>query len=291
MSNQKQSTMLCQAICKNGKPCQWKTKPKSCGRFCKIHKNYGEPPVCKPVCKPVAEEPTTEPSWLTHAGAEIERIKADEPVCDANAETRLALMSKMEQILKGVKQTKQYRDKTKKVRFNLEWSFLLGQNISALGAKSFETPHNFKKGKGVCLTPVESRKLPKWKLELWDLSKQLIQLIDPDFADGEYVVNYSCMRKAEQYVKKHVDADDISHQYALALGDYKNAKLRLYDEHDRILGDFDYDHKVCKMDGRLPHELISEGGFEGERFCVIWFKSYDHRKIEPDPIFNTPCYV
>jgi hypothetical protein len=45
-----------------------------------------------------------------------------------------------------------------------------------------------------------------------------ISLVDPDFADGEFVVNYSCMTKPEQYVKKHVDSDDISHQYALALG-------------------------------------------------------------------------
>ena len=92
------------------------------------------------------------------------------------------------------------------------------------------------------------------------------------------------------HVKKHVDSDDVSHQYAMALGDYKNAALRLYDEHDQVIGDFDYHKKVCKMDGRLPHELVSDG-FEGERFCVIWFKSYDHRQTEADPIFSTPCYV
>lgn len=200
------------------------------------------------------------------------------------------LMDKIEQILKRVNYDKQYRDKTKKTKFNLEWAFLLGHNISALGAKSFETPHNFKKGKGVCVTPVETRNLPKWKIELWKLSKQLLMLIDPDFASGEYVVNYSCMTKKEQYVKKHVDSDDISHQYALALGNYRNASLRCYDEHDNVLGDFDYNRKVCKMDGRLPHELVSEN-FEGERFCVIWFKSYDHRKTEPDPICKEPCFV
>jgi hypothetical protein len=137
---------------------------------------------------------------------------------------------------------------------------------------------------------VETRALPKWKLELWDLSKQLITLIDPDFATGEFVVNYSCMNKPEQYVKKHVDSDDVSHQYAMALGNYKNAALRLYDADDNVIGDFDYHKKVCKMDGRLPHELVSDG-FEGERFCIIWFKSYDHRQTKADPIFATPCYI
>ena len=113
--------------------------------------------------------------------------------------------------------------------------------------------------------------------------------IDPDFAEGEYVVNYSCMTKPEQYVKKHVDGEDISHQYALALGNYSGAYLRCYDEKENVLGDFDYNRKVCKMDGRLPHELIQDD-FQGKRFCVIWFKLYDHRKAEPDPICRTPQY-
>lgn len=209
---------------------------------------------------------------------------------DDKQEKMSILMDKIEEKLKLVRSEAQYRDKIKRERFNLKWAFLLGFNCSALGAKSFETPHNFKEGKGVCITPVESRKLPKYKLELWALAKELLQLIDSDFAAGEYVVNFSCMDSPEHYVKKHVDADDISHQYALALGDYKNAYLRLYDEDDNVLGDFNYHRKVCKLDGRLPHELVSTG-FEGERYCVIFFKTYDQRKTEPDPIFRAPCFV
>ena len=115
-------------------------------------------------------------------------------------------------------------------------------------------------------------------------------MIDSDFAAGEYVVNYSCMTKPEQYVKKHVDSEDISHQYAMTLGSYKGAALRMYDDNDNILGDFDYYKKVCKMDGRLPHEVITND-FQGTRFTLVWFKTYDHRKTEPDPICNTPHYV
>ena len=90
-------------------------------------------------------------------------------------------------------------------------------------------------------------------------------------------------------LKKHVDGEDISHQYALALGNYSGAYLRCYDEKENVLGDFDYNRKVCKMDGRLPHELIQDD-FQGIRFCVIWFKLYDHRKAEPDKICRTPQY-
>ena len=209
----------------------------------------------------------------------------------AEAEGRKGqLMTQIEKILEEHPQKTQYRDNNKKVRFNLEWSMLIGHTTNALGAKSFETPHNFKKGRGVYVKPVEERTMSKWKKELWALSKELISIVDPDFADGEYVVNYSCMTKPEQYVKKHVDSDDISHQYALALGNYSGAKLRCYDEEDNVLGDFDYHRKICKMDGRLPHELIQDN-FKGKRFCVIWFKLYDHRKAEPDPICRTPQYV
>jgi len=212
-----------------------------------------------------------------------------------------ALMTKIETILsKHNTLNGQYRDKTKKKTFNLKNSFLLGRTTNALGAGrtksgeySFATPHNMpsKKGKGVCLKPVSERKLPKWKKELWEVSKQLITKIDPDFAEGEdYVVNYACMNDPNHHVKKHVDGDDISYQYAMTLGDYKGAKLRCYDADDSVIGDFDYKRRICKMDGRLPHELIMDD-FEGTRYCIIWFKSYDRRKSTPDPLFDTPHFV
>ena len=269
---------VCQAVYSNKKPCTFYAK-QGCGGFCRVHKKFEK-----------ASDVETE-RFLRMAEEQLYSSPDPSELPFPTTFVKQNLMNKIEGILKTVKETKQYRDKSKKVRFNLEWAFLLGEGTtSALGAKSFETPHNFKPGRGVCLTKVESRNLPSWKLQLWDLSKQLITLVDPDFASGEYIVNYSCMNKPEQYVKKHVDTDDISFQYAMGLGDYKNAALRIYGKDGEVIGDFDYNKKICKMDGRLPHELISDG-FEGQRFCVIWFKCYDHRKSEPDPIFDTPCYV
>jgi hypothetical protein len=214
------------------------------------------------------------------------------------------LMTQIKTILdkqnkKGMKG--QYRDKTKKTKFNLQSAFLLGATTNALGASknkegvsSFGTPHNIpsKKGKGVCLTPVLARvSLPKWKKNLWTLSQQLIEIIDPDFAVGEYVVNYSTMTDPKHYVKKHTDSDDISYQYGMSLGDYEGTfETRIYDKDDKVVGDYDYKNRVLKMDGRLPHEVISKG-FKGVRHCVIFFKSFDKRKLVCDPIFETPCFV
>ena len=100
------------------------------------------------------------------------------------------------------------------------------------------------------------------------MAKKLITLIDPDFAAGEYVVNYACMSQPDQYVKKHTDSEDISYQYALNLGEYKGAYTRCFDENDNVLGEFDYHRKIFKMDGRLPHEVI-QSKFEG------WLRPYN----------------
>ena len=128
---------------------------------------------------------------------------------------------------------------------------------------------------------------------LWASSRKLIELIDPDFAAGEYVVNYACMDSNEHYVKKHSDSDDIAPQYAMALGDYKEgtAFLRVYDNEDNPIGDYDYKNRIMKMDGRRAHELIVNDEFSGTRYCVIFFKSYDHRKSVCDPVMETPMYV
>ena len=231
-----------------------------------------------------------------HNSVSTQVLKSDLP------EVKL-LMTQIKTILdkqnkKGMKG--QYRDKTHKKKINLKSAFLLGATTNALGAsknkegiRSFGTPHNIpsKKGKGVCLTPVLERVLPKWKKTLWVLSQQLIEIIDPDFAVGEYVVNYSTMTDPEHYVKKHTDSDDISYQYGMSLGDYEGTfKTRIYDKDDKVVGDYDYKNRVLKMDGRLPHEVISKG-FKGVRHCVIFFKSFDKRKLVCDPIFETPCFV
>ena len=224
-------------------------------------------------------------------------LKSEQPEVKALMSEIQGMLDKQKTSLKG-----QYRDKTKKAKFSLKFAFLLGCTTNALGASinkdgtsNFGTPHNMpeRKGKGVCLKPVEERKIPKWKKELWVSSRKLIELIDPDFAAGEYVVNYACMDSPEHYVKKHCDSDDISYQYALALGDYteNSAFLRCYDKDDTPVGDFDYKNRILKMDGRRSHELIANDTFSGTRYCVVFFKSYDSRKNKCDPVLETPVFV
>ena len=270
--------MMCSAICKSGLKCPFKGRSKFNG-FCGKH--FQKPLEDYDQFLAEAEQQLFE---STHGPDPSTLPKPSDDM------RRGVLMERIEGILTKVNMDKQYRDKKKKDKFNLKWAFLLGNTCNALGAGPFTTPHNFKKGRGVCLTDVEDRALPEFKKELWRLSKQLMKIVDPDFVEGEYVVNYACMNDPDHYVKKHVDGEDISFQYAMSLGDHQGAKLRCYDSNDAVIGDFDYHYKICKMDGRLPHEVILEE-FKGTRFVVVWFKVYDHRKPKPDAIFERPHFV
>ena len=89
-------------------------------------------------------------------------------------------MDSLEKIIEKHHISGKYQNKTKKARFNQAWSILVGFNCRALGANSFDTPHKFKNGKGVCLTPIEERNIPLWKKKVWLLVKQLLELIDAD---------------------------------------------------------------------------------------------------------------
>ena len=220
--------------------------------------------------------------------------QADKPT-DTPTDKKLPnLYKKLEEQLDKAYFKGQYRDGTNKVRFSLDGSFLLGTGTcNALGARNFKTQHNIpsKAHKGVYLKPVEERRLPKWKKELYKTAIEIIKEVDKDYSEGEIVVNFAKMVGGENhYVNKHRDKDDISFQYALGLGDYSGATLRCYDDNDKVIGDFDYHNRICKMDGRLPHELILDN-FTGTRYCVIWFKLFDSRKTQADPIFQVPEFV
>ena len=196
------------------------------------------------------------------------------------------LMSVIEKKLGEInfKKNKSERDKKKRQFSNL-WQFKLGHSTQALGAGGHKTPHNFKQGRGVCTRPIAERNFPKWKKDLYATCDKLINEIDPDFAkDGHYAVNFSCMTDTtKHYVKVHTDSHDISHQYGIVLGEnVKGGHLTCWNSNGTTQT-VDYHRKILKMDGRLQHSC---GKFEGRRYCVIFYKLYDPRKVCEDPIFE-----
>lgn len=205
----------------------------------------------------------------------------------------------MANILKQHALPKPYRINTKKTKdvFNVASSFLLGATTNALGAtikkdgtSAFSFPIPGKPGKGMCTTPVYEQQKPTWMKALASLAHDIVYAADKSFAEGDYIAHFSSMNSPLQYGKKHTDHDDYTYQLAVQFGDFKGCKLRLYDQNDNVIGDFDHSYRVLKFDGRLPHEVVMNN-FEGERFTVIFFKSGDRKMSGPAPIFTTPHFV
>lgn len=88
----------------------------------------------------------------------------------------------------------------------------------------------------------------------------------------------------------HNEPRDISHAYAIYLGTFSNVVFHCYDIDGEEIGSFGTPYEMVKFDGRLPH-LLERDELVGKRYCLIIFKSYDHRLISPSPIFQSPVVI
>ena len=106
--------------------------------------------------------------------------------------------------------------------------------------------------------------------QVYEPAVKLIEQLDPDYAGGEYVIQFAYMNDPSHFVKCHVDSGDVSFQYALTLGDFQGASLRAYTVANKSAHiDFAGSGRIVQFDGRLPHEVVNDG-FRGDRFTVIW---------------------
>ena len=207
---------------------------------------------------------------------------------------RLALLQRHLDAHKATLFAKQHRDGKRRRKFDLGGSFKVGLGSTQPGHLRHlanEQPgfkrHNFK-NTAVYVKPVHEQKLTREAKRAYEMASDILNMVDPDYAAGEYLVQFAHMCSDEHRVEKHVDGEDISYQYAVSLGDYMGATLRSYGE--KGFTDLDNHNKIAKFDGRLPHEVI-KNNFSGNRFTVIWYKNYDHRKTQADPILRTPSFV
>ena len=191
----------------------------------------------------------------------------------------------------------QHRDASSKKTFSLVSSFKVGVGSCQPGHIAFVrrgmkgfVKHPTKEI-GVRITPVEEQKeLNVTQKEAYRLAADLLAEFDPDYTGGEFLVQFAFMNDSSHYVRKHRDSEDISHQYALSLGYYTGAKLRVWNRDESAFVDFDNLDRIVKFDGRCAHEVVTQD-FEGERFTVIWYKNYDSRLSKPAPIFEDPRFV
>lgn len=192
---------------------------------------------------------------------------------------------------------KQHRDSKHKNHFSLAGSFKVGTGSTQVGNQQHITkgrpgfvPHNFK-NTTVYVKPVPEQGGPTHEQKkVYRKAMRILRLIDPEYAAGETLVQFAHMNSPNHYVDRHTDGHDISPQYAVSLGSYRGATLRCFDTSGGA-HDVDNRFKIVRFDGRLPHEVVKAPTFEGDRFTVIWYKNYDARKAQPDPIVETPCVV
>ena len=185
----------------------------------------------------------------------------------------------------------EYRDK-KHATFRTDGAFSIGKSLNARGAKSFETPHPWRKDKGVYSRPIVKSTKPAWMKRLYALGGRILRKLDPEFAQGDdWVMHVSRITSTSNYVKAHVDAQDASYQIAISFGphDGELAKLGCRDAHGEWHA-INNHRRPLKMDGRLSHRLELDPRFAGTRFSLIFFKLTSD-KPAPDPVWGTPCLL
>lgn len=119
--------------------------------------------------------------------------------------------------------TRQHRDGVNKRNFSLVGSFMVGTgttNVLFLGNVRKAVPGFIQhptKNTGVYVTSVDIQlargKISTGAWQAYQLARQMIELFDPQYAGGDYVVQFAYMNDgALHYVKCHKDPNDISPQ-------------------------------------------------------------------------------
>ena len=187
---------------------------------------------------------------------------------------------------------KQHRDTKRKRTFSLVGSFKVGVgstqvgNLQHVGKKRGHIKHPFLNTAAFVLPVTEQALSPEVK-QVYTMAMRILRYIDPHYAAGEVLVNFSWLSSPTHYVRRHTDTHDIAPQYALSVGNFEGATLRVHDA-DGDVHDLDTRWSVAHFDGRLPHEVVVDPAFNGDRFTIIWYKNYDSRLSSAAPILDTP---
>ena len=145
--------------------------------------------------------------------------------------------------------------------------------------------------RGVCLTdPLARKGLPKWRKELWKLSKRLIDLYVPGYGDTHFSVQFGKMSSPSHYVNYHTDDKDIAPQYHMTCGSYRGAYLECYDVAGCSYGYYSVPYHLLHVDGRLGHQ-VRKTNFEGPHISIIFFQTYSPHQNFCDDILFPPQYV
>ena len=97
-------------------------------------------------------------------------------------------------------------------------------------------------------------------------ARALMRWADPSFPYDHLAVTRGFLGSP------HVDREDVTHQYAMALGDFGGgAELVVESEDGRARWVVDTRGKMARFDGRFAHWVRGYDRAEGVRFSVVWY--------------------
>ena len=131
---------------------------------------------------------------------------------------------------------------------------------------------------------LDRKELPLWKIKLYGLSSTLLKMVNKTWAGkyDDYCVQFTCMDE-NSYVKKHVDANDVSSQFVVTFGNYIGGELLVYNEISEQYIPLITNRNIVQFDGRKKHYVTDVT--EGKRYSIVFYKSYD-RRYDSQPIFT-----
>ena len=125
------------------------------------------------------------------------------------------------------------------------------------------------------------------KVDIWTLAAMTLVTAVPEIGlDG-----FDALASTQNFRgSPHVDKHDVSHQYAIALGDFDGGELCVEDN-ESCAGEsashaggsvvsVDVNNKIARIDGRHVHWVK---GYTGERFSVVFFRTKQENATDIQP--------
>ena len=188
------------------------------------------------------------------------------------------------------------KGKNNRMGFRTSKHLSMGRSVNTLNLHGFEKRHTWRRGQGVYMKSIEDRyPADTFKGKLWRLAYQLLEHVDPWYAkDQDYVLQITQMHPGD-VVPKHVDGHDACYQLAFTMGNFTGGQLRIYstqninEANSLVPKLYNNRNKVLKFDGRYVHDVTRL--LSGTRYSVIFYKLWDRRLKNPQPLLVAPVFL
>ena len=124
-----------------------------------------------------------------------------------------------------------------------------------------------------------------WLYNAYQLAAELIEIHDPLWAgtDRDFVIQFAKMKPGDT-CPKHTDRCNMAPAYALSMGCFYGGELMCQGVDGTPITMITR-HALVKFEGRRPHWVSP---FSSTRYSLIWYKKWDRRWTNEQPIMGGP---